>query len=71
MEQLPRMVAAVTVGKEVKVGLVREGKRMEVEVTVGEVAEEKARGREQTPEVEKTSVWWSRTSRPKSHTIST
>jgi serine protease Do len=55
MDQLPRMVAAVTVGTRAKVGLVREGKPMEVEVTVGEAAGERMTGSENpSPEVEKT-----------------
>lgn len=55
MDQLPRMVAGIEVGKKAKVGLVREGKPIEVEVTIGEVNEEKTRPAENaTPEVEKT-----------------
>lgn len=55
MDQLPRMVAAIEVGKKAKVGLVREGKPVDVEVTIGEIAEEKVREAENAaPEVEKT-----------------
>ena len=43
MDQLPRMVAAVEVGKKVKVGLIRDGKPIEVEVTIAEGREEPAR----------------------------
>jgi serine protease Do len=54
MDQLPKMVAAVDVGKRVPVGLVREGKPIEAEVTIGEVDEDKVHEAESTtPEVEK------------------
>ena len=40
MEQLPKVVSETATGKMVKVGLVREGKRMDVDVTVAEVEDE-------------------------------
>lgn len=43
MEQLPRIVAGLGVGRKAKVGIVRGGKPIEVEVTIGEVNEEKTR----------------------------
>ena len=49
MDQLPRMVAAVEVGRMVRVGLVREGKPLETEVTIGEFDEEKVAEAETTP----------------------
>ncbi len=71
MDQLPRMVAAVEVGKKATVGLVREGRPIEVEVTIGEVADEKVREAEKgSPRWRRRSDWWSRISRPKSHTSS-
>lgn len=53
MDQLPRIVAATEVGKKVKVGLIREGKRIDVEVTVAEFTEETREAQNTTPEVEK------------------
>jgi serine protease Do len=53
MEQLPKLVAGTEIGKKVKLGLIREGKSLEVDVTVGELKEEKREARE-TPETEKT-----------------
>ncbi|MGD0236375.1 MAG: DegQ family serine endoprotease [Syntrophorhabdales bacterium] len=52
MEQLPKLVAATEVGKKVKLGLIREGRNLEVEVTVGELKDEKRESKE-TPETEK------------------
>ena len=52
MEQLPKLVAATEVGKKVKLGLIREGKNLEVEVTVGELKDEKRESKE-APETEK------------------
>ena len=53
MEQLPKLVAGTEIGKKVKLGLIREGKSLEVDVTVGELKEERKEARE-TPETEKT-----------------
>ena len=52
MEQLPKLVAATEVGKKAKLGLIREGKSLEVEVTVGELKDEGRQAKE-TPETEK------------------
>jgi serine protease Do len=56
MEQLPKIVGSLEVGRKAKVGIVRGGKPIEVEVTVGEVNEEKTRLAEGGPnfDVEKT-----------------
>jgi len=40
MDTLPRLVGATEVGKKVKVGIIRDGKEIEVEVIVGELKEE-------------------------------
>lgn len=40
MEQLPRIVSATVTGRKVRVGLIREGKRMDVDVTIAEAEEE-------------------------------
>jgi serine protease Do len=53
MDQLPRIVAATVVGKGVKVGLIRDGKPLEVEVTVAEGREEPREAMNTAPEVEK------------------
>ena len=53
MEQLPKAVAATQVGKKVKVKLLREGKPLEMEVTIAEGREEKREARAGTPDVEK------------------
>lgn len=53
MEQLPKLVAGTEIGKKVKLGLIREGKSLEVDVTVGELKDERREARE-TPETEKT-----------------
>jgi len=52
MEQLPKLVAATEVGKKVKLGLIRDGKNLEVEITVGELKDEKREAKE-APETEK------------------
>ncbi len=52
MEQLPRLVAGTEVGKKVKLGLIRDGKKIEVEITVAEMKEEKRESKE-SPETEK------------------
>lgn len=52
MDQLPRIVAGTQVGKKAKVGLMRDGKPMEVQVTIEETREE-AREAQAGPEVEK------------------
>jgi serine protease Do len=53
MEHLPRSVAATEVGKKVTVGLLRDGKRMDVNVTIAEVAEEGPEVQGSAPDVEK------------------
>jgi serine protease Do len=53
MEQLPKAVAATEVGKKVKVKLLREGKPLEIEVTIAEGREEKREARAGAPEIEK------------------
>lgn len=52
MEQLPKLVAATEVGKKVRIGLIRDGKSINVEVVVAELKEEK-REAKATPETEK------------------
>ncbi len=51
-DQLPRLVGATEIGKKVKVGLMREGKQVEVEVAIAELQEEGLRA-SRKPEVEK------------------
>jgi serine protease Do len=51
-DQLPRLVGATEIGKKVKVGLMREGKQIEVEVVIAELQEEGLRASKK-PEVEK------------------
>ena len=53
MDHLPRLVAATEVGKKVRVGIMREGKLLEVDVIVGELKEE-LREAKATPETERT-----------------
>ena len=54
MDQLPRMVATVEVGKKVGVGLIRDGKPLEVVVTITEGRDEPMREAESRgPEAEK------------------
>jgi len=54
MDQLPKMVATIEVGKRVKIGLVREGRPMEVEATIAEGRDEPVREAENaSPEVER------------------
>ncbi len=53
MEQLPKAVAAMEVGKKVKVKLLREGKPMELDVTITEGREEKREAKAGGPQVEK------------------
>jgi serine protease Do len=52
MEQLPKLVAATEVGKKARIGLIRDGKSINVEVVVAELKEEK-REAKATPETEK------------------
>lgn len=52
MDQLPRIVAGTEVGKKARVGLIRDGKSMDVEVTIEETREE-AREAVVAPEVDK------------------
>lgn len=42
-EMLPKLVAMTEIGKRVKVGLIRDGKPIELDVTIGELPEEAAR----------------------------
>ncbi|HNS14612.1 MAG TPA: DegQ family serine endoprotease [Syntrophorhabdaceae bacterium] len=51
-DQLPRLVGATEIGKKVKVGLIREGKQVEVEIVIAELQEEGLRASKK-PEVEK------------------
>ena len=53
MDQLPKLVASTEIGKKVKVGLMREGKPLEVEITIGELPDENQVA-QLAPEVEKT-----------------
>ena len=53
MEQLPKLVAITEVGKKVKIGFIRDGKSLDVEVTVGELKEDR-REAKTAPETEKT-----------------
>ena len=54
MDQLPKMVAAMEVGKKVKVGALQGGQADEVEVTIDRRQRRKARGRKPAdPQVEK------------------
>ena len=71
MDQLPKMVAAMKVGKKVKVGLIREGKPIEVRLPLPKAARNRRiRPKHRGPRSRKTSAWWSRTSHPKSHSTS-
>lgn len=51
-EMLPRLVGSTEIGKKVKVGFIRNKKRMEAEVVIGELQEESLRASKKT-EVEK------------------
>ncbi|MBP6940659.1 MAG: DegQ family serine endoprotease [Syntrophorhabdaceae bacterium] len=51
-DQLPRLVGATEIGKKIKVGLIREGKQVEVEIVIAELQEEGLRASKK-PEVEK------------------
>lgn len=51
-EMLPRVVAATEIGKKVKVGIIREGKPLGIEVVIGELPEEGLKASKK-PEVEK------------------
>jgi serine protease Do len=52
MDTLPRLVGSTEIGKRVRIGLMRDGKPMEVEITVGELKEEKLQASSR-PDVEK------------------
>ncbi|MDR2018872.1 MAG: DegQ family serine endoprotease [Syntrophobacterales bacterium] len=54
MDQLPKLVGATEIGKEVTVGILRDGKSIEVKVTIGEMKEEGPMVSKK-PEVEKDS----------------
>ncbi len=51
-EVLPRLVGATEIGKKAKVGIIRDGKAMEIEVVIGELPEEGLRASKK-PETEK------------------
>ncbi len=51
-DQLPRLVGATEIGKKIKVGLIREGKQVEVEIVIAELQEEGLKA-SRKPEVEK------------------
>jgi serine protease Do len=53
MEQLPKVVAATEVGKQAKVGFIRDGRRMDATVTVAEAAEEPREAQGSTKDVER------------------
>jgi serine protease Do len=53
MDQLPRLVAATEVGKKVMVGLIRDGKAIQVQATVAEGREETREASNAAPEVDK------------------
>lgn len=40
-DSLPRLVGATEIGKKVKVGIIRDGKRIDLDVVIGELTEEK------------------------------
>ncbi len=52
MDQLPRYVGYTEIGKKVKVGLIRDGKKVEVDVIIGELKDETAQASGK-PEIEK------------------
>jgi serine protease Do len=52
MDMLPRLVGSTEIGKEVKVGIVRDGKEIGVNIVVGELKEESMQA-SRKPEVEK------------------
>lgn len=52
MDQLPRQVGSTEIGKKVKVGIIRDGKKIEIDVIVGELKDEGATVTGK-PEVEK------------------
>lgn len=52
MDALPKLVGSTEVGKRAKVGIIRDGKSLEVEVVIGELKDEKLQASKK-PEVEK------------------
>ena len=52
MDMLPKLVGSTEIGKEVKVGIVRDGKELEVSIVVAELREESLQA-SRKPEVEK------------------
>jgi serine protease Do len=52
MDALPKLVGATEIGKKAKVGIIRDGKPLEVEVIIGELKDEKLQASKK-PEVEK------------------
>jgi serine protease Do len=51
-EMLPRLVAATEIGKKIKLGIIRDGKPMGIEIVIGELPEEGLKASKK-PEVEK------------------
>lgn len=52
MDTLPKLVGATEIGKKAKVGIIRDGKSLEVEVVIGELKDERLQASKK-PEVEK------------------
>ena len=52
MDTLPRLVGSTEIGKKVKLGMIRDGKKIEVEVVIGELKEEALQASKK-PEIEK------------------
>lgn len=52
VDTLPKLVGATEVGKKVKVGIIRDGKRIDVDVVIGELKDEKLQASKK-PELEK------------------
>lgn len=52
VDTLPKLVGATEIGKKAKVGIIRDGKSLEVEVAIGELKDEKLQASKK-PEVEK------------------
>jgi len=52
MDMLPKLVGTTEVGKQVKIGVIRDGKNLEVNITIDELKEETAQISKK-PEIEK------------------
>jgi serine protease Do len=52
IDTLPKLVGATEIGKKAKVGIIRDGKTLEVEIVIGELKDEKLQASKK-PEVEK------------------